>query len=156
MSLPSQLATRFREVMLDGRWVANTNFQDQLSDVNLELATRKTGTHNSIAELTFHIHYYIKGLLDVMQGGELTIRDKYSFDMPNISTEEDWQQLRSRLLEDSESFAQGIEAMSEDEIKGPFVRPEYGTWLRSLDGTIEHAYYHLGQVSLLKKLLEKH
>ena len=35
-----------------------------------------------------------------------------------------------------------------------FVDEKYGTYLRNIDGMIEHAYYHLGQVVLIKKLLE--
>ncbi|PZU22586.1 MAG: DUF1572 domain-containing protein, partial [Chryseobacterium sp.] len=41
MSSTSQLAKRFREVMLDGLWIANTNFKDQLKDVSWEQATTK-------------------------------------------------------------------------------------------------------------------
>jgi len=37
----------------------------------------------SIAALTFHINYYVAGVLNVFQGGKLEIRDKYSFDMIN-------------------------------------------------------------------------
>lgn len=36
--------------------------------------------------LTFHIDYYLKGLIQVMDGGELEIRDKYSFDLPEIKS----------------------------------------------------------------------
>ena len=33
-----QLAKRFREVILNGKWIANTNLKDQLQDVTLEQA----------------------------------------------------------------------------------------------------------------------
>ena len=64
MSSALVLTNRFREVVLDGKWVANTNFKDQLSDLNLEEATSKIGSLNTIALLTSHIHYYIAGILN--------------------------------------------------------------------------------------------
>ncbi len=74
MSSTSQLAKRFREVMLDGLWIANTNFKDQLKDISLEQATAKVGSLNTIAMLTFHIDYYIAGLINVFEGGDLEIK----------------------------------------------------------------------------------
>ncbi len=68
MSSISQLVKRFREVMLDGLWIANTNFKDQLSDVTWEQAVTKIGSLNTIAMLTFHIDYYIAGIIPVFKG----------------------------------------------------------------------------------------
>ncbi len=53
-------------------------------------ATQKIGTLNTIAALTFHVNYYLAGILKVFRGGELEIRDKYSFDIPPIDSEADW------------------------------------------------------------------
>ncbi|HBC04915.1 MAG TPA: DUF1572 domain-containing protein, partial [Aequorivita sp.] len=33
-----------------------------------------------------------------------------------------------------------------------FADEKYGTYQRNIEGMIEHCYYHLGQISLLKKL----
>ncbi|MDR6516096.1 hypothetical protein [Chryseobacterium camelliae] len=84
MSLTVQLAKRFREVLLDGVWIANTNFKDQLSGVTWQQATAKIGSLNTIAMLTFHIDYYIAGLVHVFEGGNLEISDQYNFDLPPI------------------------------------------------------------------------
>ncbi len=65
----TQIANRFREVLLNGTWVAGTNFKDQLSDVNWQIATTKLGALNTIAALTFHIEYYIAGIVNVLEGG---------------------------------------------------------------------------------------
>ncbi|UOE38348.1 hypothetical protein [Chryseobacterium oryzae] len=97
MSSTLQLAKRFREVILDGRWIANTNFKDQLSDISWEQATTRVGELNTIAMLTFHIDYYISGLVNVFEGGNLEIRDVYSFDLPPIESQEHWQDLLDKL-----------------------------------------------------------
>jgi len=153
MSSTSQLAKRFREVMLDGLWIANTNFKDQLKDISLEQATAKVGSLNTIAMLTFHIDYYIAGLINVFEGGDLEIRDQFSFDLPLIESQEQWEELLHKLWNDSEKFAVLLEQMPDSKMNEVFVDEKYGSYLRNIDGMIEHAYYHLGQISLIKKLL---
>lgn len=153
MSSTSQLARRFREVLLDGLWIANTNFKDQLSDVNKEKATTKVGALNTIAMLTFHIGYYIAGLIHVFEGGDLEIRDQYSFDLPPLESEVQWENLKNKLWDDAEKFAVLLEQMPDSKMNEVFVDEKYGTYLRNIDGMIEHCYYHLGQITLIKKLL---
>ncbi len=153
MSSTSQLAKRFREVILDGLWIANTNFKHQLSDVNWKQATTKIGSLNTIAMLAFHIDYYIAGLVNVFEGGDLEIRDQYSFDLPPIENEEQWESLKNKFWNDAERFADLLEKMPDSKMLEGFVDEKYGTYLRNIDGMIEHAYYHLGQITLIKKLL---
>ncbi|SEM59610.1 hypothetical protein SAMN05421856_104381 [Chryseobacterium taichungense] len=153
MSTTLQLAKRFREVLLDGLWIANTNFKDQLSDVSWEHATTKIGSLNTIAMLTFHIDYYIAGLINVFEGGDLEIRDKYSFDLPAVKSQEQWETLVNKLFSDAEKFASLLEQMPDAKMNESFVDEKYGTYLRNIDGMIEHCYYHLGQITLIKKLL---
>jgi len=151
----SLLASRCREVLLDGTWIANTNFIHQIEQVTWRQATRRISDLNSIALLTFHIDYYVGGVLQVLQGGELTIRDKYSFDMPSIESEEDWQSLKERFRANASEMVTAISALNEEELDAGFVKEEYGSYRRNIDGIIEHAYYHLGQVSLIRKLIER-
>ncbi|MGE4513853.1 MAG: DUF1572 domain-containing protein [Chryseobacterium sp.] len=153
MSTTLQLAKRFREVVLDGLWIANTNFKHQLSDVTWEQAITKIGSLNTIAMLTFHIDYYIAGLVHVFEGGALEIRDKYSFDLPPLESQQQWEDLLNKLWNDAERFATLLEQMPDSKMNEGFVDEKYGTYLRNIDGMIEHCYYHLGQITLIKKLL---
>jgi len=153
MNTVLRLAKRFREVLLDGLWIANTNFKDQLKDVTWEQATAKVGSLNTIAMLTFHIDYYIAGLIRVFEGGDLDIRDQYSFDLPPIESQEQWEELLNKLWNDSEKFASLLEQMPDSKMDEVFFDGKYGTYLRNIDGMIEHCYYHLGQITLIKKLL---
>ncbi len=34
-----------------------------------------------------------------------------------------------------------------------FLDEKYGTYIRNTEGVIEHTYYHIGQVSLLRKMI---
>ncbi len=152
-STTSELANRFREVILNGRWIANTNFKDQLSFVSWEQAITKVGTLNTIALLTFHIHYYIAGVLQVLEGGTLDISDTYSFDLKPLTSQHEWENLKNQLWQDAERFANAVEQMRDNQLNDVFVDAKYGSYLRNIEGMIEHSYYHLGQVVLLRKLL---
>lgn len=147
------LAKRLREVLLNGKWIANTNFKEQISDLDWAQAIQQVGKLNSIALLTYHIHYYLQGILKVFEGGELSIRDQFSFDMPKISQEEDWKKLVHDFIRDAERFANYVEQMEDAQLDHVFVDEKYGNYLRNIEGVIEHSYYHLGQVSLIRKMI---
>lgn len=151
--LTKQLADRFREILLSGHWVTNTNFKEQLSDITWEKATTKVGSLNTIAALTFHVNYYIAGVLNVLEGGSLDIRDKYSFDLPPLKSQKAWEGLLNIMWSNAEKFADKVEQMTDDKLFDVFVDEKYGTYQRNLEGMIEHCYYHLGQIVLIRKLL---
>ncbi|MDZ4679170.1 MAG: DUF1572 domain-containing protein [Saprospiraceae bacterium] len=149
------LANRLREVLLNGKWIANTNFKEQILSTHWKQAIQKVDNLNTIAVLTFHINYYLQGLLNVFNGGNLEIRDKYSFDLPEIKSEADWNTLVNNFLSNAEMFANHVEQMADSVLDQPFVDEKYGNYLRNIEGVIEHSYYHLGQISLIKKMIRE-
>jgi uncharacterized damage-inducible protein DinB len=153
MENTKQIAKRFREVILNGTWVANTNFKDQLSNLDWKIATTEIKSLNTIAILAQHIHYYINGINRVFKGGTLDIRDQFSFDFPAMQSQKDWETFLLRFWNDAETFAAMIEQMPDEKLKQVFVDEKYGTYQRNIDGMIEHSYYHLGQIVLLKKMI---
>lgn len=153
MNSNSAIARRFREVILNGTWIANTNYKDQLDNSSWELAVSKVDDLNTIAALTSHIHYYISGLINVFEGGSLDIKDKYSFDFPDITSQKDWDKILSQLWNDAEKFANLIEQFPENKLNEVFVDEKYGSYQRNIDAMIEHSYYHLGQIVLIKKII---
>lgn len=52
------IAGRLREVLLNGHWIANTNYKEEIRNLNLQQANQKIGSLNTIAALTYHINYY--------------------------------------------------------------------------------------------------
>jgi hypothetical protein len=153
MKSTSEIAKRFREVILNGTWVASTNYKHQLTDLNWKIATAKFNSLNTIAALAQHIHYYINGVKNVFKGGNLEIKDKYSFYFPPIQSQNEWESFLTKFFNDAEEFASLVEQMPEEKLKEVFVDEKYGTYQRNIDAMIEHSYYHLGQIVLLKKIL---
>ena len=153
MKTSKDLASRLREVLLEGHWIANTNFKEQITNTNWKQAVEKLEGLNTIASLTFHINYYLKGVLNVFQGGDLVIKDKYSFDMPEISSESEWLDLVNEYLNSAELFISHVERMDDQQLSQSFVKDEYGSYSRNIEAQIEHSYYHLGQMVMIKKLV---
>ena len=153
MTRSTSLAHRLQEVLLDGLWIANTNCKQQIESVTWQQATQKPGNLNSIAALTFHLNYYLAGILNVFNGGTLDIKDQYSFDLPPIQSEADWKYLTSAFITNANEFIHHIKNMSDRKLDEVFVDEKYGTYMRNIEGVIEHSYYHLGQISLIKKLV---
>jgi uncharacterized damage-inducible protein DinB len=154
MNISSLLASQLREVQLNGTWVA-TNLMTQLEDVTLVEAQTKIGSLNTISDLVFHINYYISGLIDAIGSGSLTIKDKYSFEYQPFQSEEAWQAFLYKCRADADKFAQIIEETNNDKLATFFFQENYGTYFRNFQCMIEHSYYHLGQIVILKKLIRE-
>jgi len=147
------LASRFREVILNGTWIANTNFKDQLDGLDWKIATAKIDGFNTIAALAQHIDYYIDGINNVFSGGGLDIRDKFAFDFAPIHSQAQWDAVLQKFWNHAETFATYVERLSSEKLQESFVDEKYGTYARNIDAMIEHSYYHLGQIVLLRKML---
>lgn len=152
MNLTGQLAKHFREVYFGGNWTS-VNLKDNLADVTWQQATTQVYSFNTIATLVFHINYYVTVVLKVLQGEPLDASDKYSFEHPEILSEEDWKKLLDRTWTDAEKFAGLIEQLPERMLWEDFWDNKYGNYYRNILGIIEHNHYHLGQIILIKKIL---
>jgi len=45
--------------------------------------------------------------------------------------------------------------MSNEKLDEAFVDVKYGSYQRNIEGVIEHSYYHLGQISLVRKMISE-
>ena len=155
MTKSEQLANRLREVILNGTWIANTNYKDQLENLDWKLATKKIQSLNTIAALAQHVHYYVSGINNVFINGTLDIRDKFSFDFPPITSQTQWETFQNEFWCDAEELSQYIEKLKDEQLNENFIDKKYGNYLRNINGLIEHSYYHLGQIVLIKKLINQ-
>ena len=152
MNLSAQMAKHFREVFFGGNWTS-VNLKETLDDVSWQQAVTKIGDLNSIAVLVYHINYYVSAVLKVFEGGKLEASDKYSFDLSPMTNDEEWKALQDKAFAEAEKFANLVEQMPNEKFAQVFVDEKYGTYYRNIHGIIEHTHYHLGQISLIKKML---
>jgi hypothetical protein len=153
MKSTTEIASRFREVILNGTWIANTNYKDQLQNLDWKIAVTPIQNLNTIALLAQHIHYYIDGINNVFKGGTLDIKDKFSFDFSPINSQQEWENFLIKFWNDTEEFAFLVEQITDEKLDENFVDIKYGSYRRNIEAMIEHSYYHLGQIVLIKKLL---
>jgi uncharacterized damage-inducible protein DinB len=147
-----QLAKHFREVHFGRTWT-DSDLSRHLKDINWNQATTKVHSFNTIAALVYHINYYISAVLSVLEGEPLKAKDADSFGRHPIQSREDWENLVSKLWKDAERLASLVEQLPESKLEETFVKEKYGSYYRNIQGIIEHTYYHLGQIVLIKKLL---
>ena len=152
MNVPGQIAKHLREAYFGENWTA-VDLKDTLSDVTWNEAVKKVQTSYTIAALVFHINYYLSPVSKVLNGEALTSSDKFSFDVGSINSDEEWQQLINKVFADADALAQQIEKLPDEKLLEDFSDPKYGNYYRNLHGIIEHTYYHLGQILLLKKII---
>ena len=152
MDHSAKLSKHFKAVHFGGNW-SDSNLKEVLIDVTLEEALTKIGSLNTILALTFHLKYYVDGVLSVLEGGALTIRDKFSYDHPDLKDEHEWQAFLEEFWEAANRFGQQVGMLNPLQIEADFSDPKYGDYFSNILGIIEHQHYHLGQIVLLKKLI---
>jgi hypothetical protein len=153
MNLTKQIAKSIRDVWCGGNWTA-VNLKETLADVRWEQATTKVYSFNTIAALVYHINYFVKAVLMVLDGKPLDAHDKFSFDLTPINSQQDWEKLISETFTDAERCASLVEQLQEYKLWENFADEKYGSYYRNIHGLIEHTHYHLGQIVIIKKILQ--
>ena len=152
MKVTEQLARHLREVHFGGNWTAS-NLRDQLAGVTWRQATKRIGSFHTIAEMVYHINFFVSVTLKVLQGDPLDAHEKESFDCPPIKSDQDWEGLLEKSWADAEDLADVIEQLPESQLWQPFVDQKWGNYFRCLQGPVEHCHYHLGQIAVIKAML---
>ena len=150
MTLAQHLGKHFRQAYFGGSFTER-NLREELSDMPLAVAQRRTAGGNSVVALVYHLHFYVRGVASVLGGGPLDTRDAASWQTPAIDTEDEWRAFVTQVLAEGEAFAKTLEALPEEELWKPFYRPTNAPTLTNALGVLEHVYYHLGQVVLLAR-----
>lgn len=152
MSTAKQLSEHIRQFYQGGNWTCST-IKELLSDIQWEESLIKINGLNTIATLTYHIHYFVKVINKVLEGGPLEGSDKFSFDHPPIASQSDWDNIIQEVFAAGEQFAEHTAQCTEDQLTKMFPDEKYGSFLRNIMGIIEHSHYHLGQIAIIKKMI---
>ena len=154
MSVTKQLANHLRAIYFGGNWTVSS-LKEHLGDITWQQATTRVHGFNSIASLTRHSTYYVNALIGVLQGKPLEAKDELSFRLPPLNSQLDWEQLLAKLWTEAETAAILIEQLPDTRLFDNFTDEKYGSYYRNIQGIIEHMHYHLGQIVLIKKMLQE-
>lgn len=152
MHLTENLATHFEQVITGGNWT-HANLKSVIEDITWEQASQKVGDCNRIVDLVFHLDYYVAGGIRVLEGGPLDIHDKFSFDH-TIAGAAEWEAFKITFFANATKYKKLLENLEDKKMSAPYVLEKYGTYLRNILGLIEHHHYHLGQIVILKKIVQ--
>ncbi|HBH05044.1 MAG TPA: DUF1572 domain-containing protein [Flavobacteriales bacterium] len=154
MKTTAQLANNYRQFYFGPNWAAS-HFREQVMDITIEAAFIKMEGSHSIAELVYHIHYYTRSAAGVLKGGPLEGKDKFSFDVPILASQSEWEKFLDQIWKEAKEMIVLIENLPEERLWETFVEQKYGNYFRNLFGLVEHGYYHLGQIALIKKRIRQ-
>ena len=152
MKTTKQLAKHIHQVYFGGNWT-EVNIKDTVTNIPWEVATKKTDNFNTILALTFHIHYFTKVQLKVLEDGVLEGKDSESYNHPMITSQLQWEALHKIMWQDAERFTTLIAQLPDSILEQPFTNKKYGTYITNLLGLIEHTHYHLGQIVIINKMM---
>jgi hypothetical protein len=153
-NITSHIARHLRELYVGRNWTW-VDLKGSIEGLTWQQAITSVHGLNSIALLIFHMNFYVEAQISVLKGGLLLSKDKDAFKLPPITSDADWQVLLSKTYADAEELASLIEQMPEEKLWDTFVDERYGTYYRNLHGNIEHLHYHLGQIVLIRKILQQ-
>ena len=153
MSVAHHLATHLRGIHTGGNWTER-DVKQQLEGLDWRVAVREVPGSNSIATLAHHLKYFVGVQLQVLRGGPLEGHDRLSWETPAITSQQDWDGLIAEWLDQAAELANRVEQLTDEQLFGPFGDPKYGTTFSNLMGLVEHTHYHLGQIALVKKLIQ--
>ena len=136
MNHSEALAKQYHD-LIEGGNIAGVGFKEVLHDVTWQEATTQIG--------------YVKMVTKMLEEGQLEGNDAASFVHEPVTSKEAWETLLDNTWHEAKVFTKLVAQLPEKRLSEPFK--VYGTYYRNLHGLIEHTYYHLGQMRLLKKLI---
>jgi hypothetical protein len=150
MKLIEAIAQHFYEVNYGSNWT-DVAMKDALKEVSFKQAIKKISDLNTIAVLVHHIHFYnmvVYNRCFAEKQKEFKHEDSV---IAEVTSEAEWQQLQDLYFDLADKLHQEILKLEDDALFT--IRPSIqNTYYKNLHGLIEHIHYHLGQISLLKKL----
>lgn len=140
------------ETLYDGgNWVA-VSARNILNDISYEKAIEKLH-HHSIYEIIAHLLVWRLFLLHRLLGDDdYNIQQNGPLDWQTLdnSSPEDWQNLLEAYYFNQIELVAILKSKNEEILQQIVPTRDY-TFGHLINGTIQHEYYHLGQVALLKR-----
>jgi uncharacterized damage-inducible protein DinB len=154
MKITHEIATHILDCFNGENWT-DVNIFNTLNDVNWQEAQQRTAaSQNTIASLLHHIYYWNGIIMERMKGINPSIPETNGFDVPELKNENDWNELKEKTHQSFIQLADAIKNFPEDKLSETYAAGK-SSYYKNLQGIVEHAHYHLGQMVILKKLIKQ-
>ncbi len=150
------LTKKIEKVYNSSPWYGNS-IKSILNDVDSKTAFTKAARNiHTIAELVVHIITWREFVISKIKGdNDFKLTQKLSFDWKRIDRNEKtaWKSLLDALEINQSEILSTLKKLDDDFLKLPVRRRRYNVEFL-IEGGIQHDIYHLGQISLLKKMIK--
>ena len=153
MKITNLIAMHIIEVYEGNNWT-DVNIADTIKDINWQQAQQQTpGSSNTIASLLHHLHYWNGILMQRINGINPSIPGANGYDVGELKNENDWNTLKEKTHQSFIQIADAVKNFPEEKLSETYAAGK-SSYYKNLQGIVEHAHYHLGQIVILKKLLQ--
>lgn len=153
MAEMNRIAKLFADLQHGDCWIG-TNFKDALYGVDATLAVKSVSTHtNNIWQLVFHLIYWRTCVINRLNGS-LSLPPFKDMELPDDLSEENWKQTLLDFENTYHQLRSGILHFKAEQLDNPSPKPEQ-TYYQLIIGCLQHDSYHLGQIAMIKKALDK-
>ena len=149
----NRIAKLFADLQHGDCWLG-VNIKEALQGVDAALAVKSINNHsNSIWLLVFHLTYWRTSVINRLNGS-LEPPPFKDFALPDELNEENWKQTLLDFENVYHQLRSTILHFKEEQLHKPSPKPEQ-TFYQLMMGCLQHDAYHLGQIILIKKVLDK-
>ncbi len=152
MKITRLIAQHMKEIYEGNNWT-DVSIIETIKNVSWQQAQQKTiGSANSIASLLHHMFYWNGIMMQRLKGSNPSVPETNGFSVGEFNNENDWQKLKEKTHESFIQLASMIEHFPEEKLEETYAEGK-STYYKNFQGIVEHAHYHLGQMVIIKKLI---
>ena len=131
----------------------DVNISDTLKNVSWQQAQQRTTvSQNTLASLLHHLYYWNGIMMQRIKGINPSVPDANGFDVDDLKNENDWNDLKEKAHQSFIQLANAVKNFPQEKLSSTYAAGK-SSYYKNLQGIIEHAHYHLGQIVILKKLV---
>ena len=141
------------EYLYNGEPWIGVNIVDTLANITSEQAANKIGVdRNSIWEITNHIISWRLNVLQRVKGKTMVSPGNNYFEPVTHQSAAAWKNTLKQLKISQQEWIDFLKTFSENDFEKIYPKNAM-TYYENIHGIIQHDAYHLGQITLLSKLI---
>ncbi|MBS1746269.1 MAG: DinB family protein [Bacteroidetes bacterium] len=153
MHLTYLLAQHIKDVFNGNNWT-DVNIETSLKDVDWKQAQQQTeASPNTIASLVYHLAFWNGIIMQRLKGETPIIPEGNGFDVPYLNNEEEWTTIINKTKESFMELSEAVHNFPEEKLLENYAPGIPSSFYRNMQGCVEHAHYHLGQIIILKNMV---
>ena len=137
----------------DGSPWLDVNIMDTLKNIPASQAVKKTGHHNSIWQIVNHMIAWRETNLGRLKGEIIPAPENNFIEDVKDTSEEAWQRTLKKMERSQHNLLSFLASAKDSMLEKIYITNGL-SYYEHLQGILQHDAYHLGQIVLLKKLLE--